>query len=780
MNIENHKKLDSLKLKPTINIEDFDEKTEKDDTDGILTNLNTINKVKKTKVIPKALLCLEDDDEENHITDLNTLGKKKNKSCNVIEIALNSTKNMNSKKFNFGLENDFILDLIEESKLLKKVKQKTSSIQLGTRNILLKILSENVNDLVKHKFINTELEKDYEIEKEKFRLQSLNNSLRNDDDEEEKILLSKSRVKIKSKTIKKMGLVCKITTNVMNKRISTNFYGTGNLEKPKEMKIKIDKEGEENLFLSENKLSMVENISHRDIPQMKLSDYDKNILAQQEQLSPILQNNTLQDEKLLNINGNLKKSYFYEKEKEKDHKDSSGIFHFKKNSENFGSIKEESDDEEKKEIVEIQDKEEIDGLNIINQDSTYEDKEVVSVKKRSSIVKFTFESQNQSQRKSRSDYSSSDFAELKVDSKEIKDNKENKDSKESYDANEPEKEKKSVHKKSSFAFSIEDKKKDNDSPPHLIQSNKKSKRSKNISKCASDYSSEVSDYECFKNETNNLAPIVSAIEIEKESIQLTMQNLIDQYYIDIKDNISENYEDYVVNNMTIISYLDKILQKKQMKPPELSPEDLKKVESFDRNKKLLFLDLDETLIHADINAEYGLEDSHLIKLEIDGEINEFMIFIRPFTNEFLQYTSENFNLILFTAGIKGYADAIIDYLDPMGKFFKLKLYRDSCIQFQNFFLKDLNVIPGFDVKDMILLDNCLFSFATNLNNGILIPSYYKNPDDKELVNVTDFLDEKIKISDNCCQTNEEYFNFNSIKEFLYNKLIEEGVITEDT
>jgi Dullard-like phosphatase family protein len=263
---------------------------------------------------------------------------------------------------------------------------------------------------------------------------------------------------------------------------------------------------------------------------------------------------------------------------------------------------------------------------------------------------------------------------------------------------------------------------------------------------------------------------------QEEQQKITLQTIINQYYTDISENYVGNYEEYVVNNLTIVSYLNKLMQLNGYSVPKLSKEDEEIVAKFDKTKKVLFLDLDETLIHSDINCKYDKTDA-IITLPLDDGASSFGIMIRPYVNEFLQYTSETFNVVLFTAGIKSYADSIVDYLDPEKKYFSLRLYRDSCIQFNNFYIKDLSIIPGFTEKDVIILDNCIFSFAVNLRNAILISSYYSDVNDRELLNVTDYLDDKLVNTDDVRDVNEGFFGFETIRNYLYDKLIQEGIIT---
>jgi TFIIF-interacting CTD phosphatase-like protein len=71
----------------------------------------------------------------------------------------------------------------------------------------------------------------------------------------------------------------------------------------------------------------------------------------------------------------------------------------------------------------------------------------------------------------------------------------------------------------------------------------------------------------------------------------------------------------------------------------------------------LVLDLDETLIHYVENGE----DSYFL--------------VRPYCKEFLHELSKYYELVIFTAGVKEYADWVIDQIDPEGKI-KHRLYRE--------------------------------------------------------------------------------------------------------
>jgi CTD small phosphatase-like protein 2 len=106
-----------------------------------------------------------------------------------------------------------------------------------------------------------------------------------------------------------------------------------------------------------------------------------------------------------------------------------------------------------------------------------------------------------------------------------------------------------------------------------------------------------------------------------------------------------------------------------------------------------------------------------VKLNVEvkkGTFVEITIFIRPYIKECLKKLKEHYEIVLFTAAYKGYADAIINYIDTENEFFDYRLYRNHCVQFYNnaFLVKDLRIIRNRDLKDMVLVDNSAISFLS--------------------------------------------------------------------
>jgi CTD small phosphatase-like protein 2 len=59
------------------------------------------------------------------------------------------------------------------------------------------------------------------------------------------------------------------------------------------------------------------------------------------------------------------------------------------------------------------------------------------------------------------------------------------------------------------------------------------------------------------------------------------------------------------------------------------------------------------------------------------------------------------------------------------------MFRESCIEKEGIFFKDLRLINR-DLAKVILVDNNLNSFSLQPNNGIPIKSWFDDPDDVEL------------------------------------------------
>ncbi len=114
--------------------------------------------------------------------------------------------------------------------------------------------------------------------------------------------------------------------------------------------------------------------------------------------------------------------------------------------------------------------------------------------------------------------------------------------------------------------------------------------------------------------------------------------------------------------------------------------------------------MDETMIHYD-------QRKHSFKQ-------------RPHLQAFLKEASEHWEIIVFTAALKDYANWILNEVDP-SKYISKRFYRDSCTFRRGSYMKDLSKI-GKDLAKTVIVDNLPENFSMQLHNGIAIKSWFND------------------------------------------------------
>jgi CTD small phosphatase-like protein 2 len=77
-----------------------------------------------------------------------------------------------------------------------------------------------------------------------------------------------------------------------------------------------------------------------------------------------------------------------------------------------------------------------------------------------------------------------------------------------------------------------------------------------------------------------------------------------------------------------------------------------------------------------------------------------------------------FQIVIFTASDKSYADSILDLIDPSNEIFTHRLYRSDCITTSFGFIKDISIIKNRHLRDLVIVDNNIFNCALQLENAI--------------------------------------------------------------
>ena len=188
-------------------------------------------------------------------------------------------------------------------------------------------------------------------------------------------------------------------------------------------------------------------------------------------------------------------------------------------------------------------------------------------------------------------------------------------------------------------------------------------------------------------------------------------------------------------------------------PKKLIPKSIK----YSGRKKILVIDLDETLIHSvsrgttHVNSSQG----HIIEVKFasSGVSTLYYVHKRPYCDLFLGRVSDWYDIAIFTASMKEYADPVIDWLESSfpGKFVR-RLYRNDCTLRDGVgYIKDLSIFtkPRTDVKaptqeiglnEIIIIDNSPVSYAMNVDNAIQVEGWINDQTDTDLLNLIPFLE----------------------------------------
>ncbi|KAJ3438307.1 scp1-like small phosphatase 4-related [Anaeramoeba flamelloides] len=265
------------------------------------------------------------------------------------------------------------------------------------------------------------------------------------------------------------------------------------------------------------------------------------------------------------------------------------------------------------------------------------------------------------------------------------------------------------------------------------------------------------------NDELNFDSLLVNLDEIKESYQFTEAS---DLFLDFDD---EDFKEFSTSsNFDFLESQEEIEMKKKNEenlfdlfliPPLLA----KQSKKF-KDKMTLVLDLDQTLVFSSYDQPKSYDFKFLLSLENNSnninkntkeeeekekekekEENLFnneqhIIYVqkRPYLSTFLERCSQLFEVVVFTAGLKEYADIILDKLDPNNELISHRLYRDSCKEAeQHTYVKDLSLL-GRDLNRTLIIDDLPSSYSLQPQNAIPIKRFCGNCSNSS------FLDEQIQ------------------------------------
>ncbi|XP_071050219.1 CTD nuclear envelope phosphatase 1 isoform X2 [Onthophagus taurus] len=162
-------------------------------------------------------------------------------------------------------------------------------------------------------------------------------------------------------------------------------------------------------------------------------------------------------------------------------------------------------------------------------------------------------------------------------------------------------------------------------------------------------------------------------------------------------------------------------------------------------RKVLVLDLDETLIHSFHDGVVrqtvrpGTPADFVLRVVIDRHPVRFFVHKRPHVDFFLDIVSQWYELVVFTASMEIYGAAVADRLDAGRGILLRRFYRQHCTPDLGSYTKDLSAICN-DLSSVFILDNSPGAYRAYPDNAIPIKSWFSDPSDVALLNLLPVLD----------------------------------------
>ena len=264
----------------------------------------------------------------------------------------------------------------------------------------------------------------------------------------------------------------------------------------------------------------------------------------------------------------------------------------------------------------------------------------------------------------------------------------------------------------------------------------KSKDNKRIKTCTNTNLNIVSFPNVGKSKKLNKKNFDFEKALKKNSKKMQF-NLFSKDKFTNSEIINSDYLKYTLNCMELIIDIDMEKQTRLKNKINFNFPKPKKKNSI--KKRIALFDLDETLVHCTGDIKVKKEKyQHVIEIKLPGkQAVQVGINLRPLWKQTLNLIKKYYHIVIYTASHQAYADSVLDFMDPKKKYFKYRLYRNNCslidVEGSKFYVKDLDILNEYyDLKDIVIIDNSVLSFAFHLHNGIPIVPYYDEDKDGSL------------------------------------------------
>eukprot|EP01025_Chloroclados_australasicus_P044032 TRINITY_DN4742_c0_g1_i1.p2 TRINITY_DN4742_c0_g1~~TRINITY_DN4742_c0_g1_i1.p2 ORF type:complete len:336 (-),score=49.21 TRINITY_DN4742_c0_g1_i1:3295-4302(-) len=154
-----------------------------------------------------------------------------------------------------------------------------------------------------------------------------------------------------------------------------------------------------------------------------------------------------------------------------------------------------------------------------------------------------------------------------------------------------------------------------------------------------------------------------------------------------------------------------------------------------RDRKTLVLDLDETLVHSSFKPVENPD--YVIPVEVEGALTDVYVLRRPHLDHFMEQVCSEFEVVIFTASLRKYADPLLDEMDEHNRI-DWRLFRESCVHYQGSYVKDLSRL-GRELRNVLIVDNSPNSYIFQPQNAIPIIPFFGDEDDRALLELLPLL-----------------------------------------